>query len=74
MLIVRHHFSGEIVCFLMWQKVDPRVQQQRLDFLYAHYLQWLFLDSKATVMLQQQEKEAMVSQTFSRTFFYFLLV
>ncbi|KAK7488309.1 hypothetical protein BaRGS_00020468 [Batillaria attramentaria] len=41
------------------RKVDPKVQQQRLDLQYARYLQWLFLDSRARQVLQQQEKEAM---------------
>ncbi|KAL8615823.1 hypothetical protein ACOMHN_048531 [Nucella lapillus] len=40
------------------KKEDLPFVQQRLDASYARYLQWLFLDTKASFMLQQQEKDA----------------
>ncbi|KAK7109037.1 HAUS augmin-like complex subunit 8 [Littorina saxatilis] len=41
------------------KKIEPRLRKQRLDLAYARYLQWYFLDTKATKVLQEQEKDAM---------------
>ena len=55
---------GTLQCF-DFQKEDPKALQQDLNLLWMHNLQWHFLEEKAKKQLKDQEKQAMVSASYT---------